>query len=812
VTFVGYWARAALRRQWRSLLLIAALFALIGGIALVALAGARRTQSAYPRFLSAQNPSTMAVDIGGVDAEGQAALGQIAQLPGVERASAYYAFYVAPWVDGQADPTQNFEVLGSVDGRYFDQDIFTPSDGRRPDPGRADEVAVNEAAAKAHGYHVGQRIDLATVSRSDVEDGVIPIEELQPRILTHATIVGVGAFIEEVLQDDTDRSPLMLMTPAYVQQADGYQLYAWLGLILDKGDDGVPAITREITERAGDSGSAFFRVTSTDTFHALQAVRPVSLALGVFGLIVAFGCVVFVGQALDRHVRLGRPERETALAIGALPSEIALSSAAGPALAVLVGAAGAGVLAILASPTMPIGRLREFEVAPGIDVDWTVIGLGSALLAFALLAVLAVVAIRETPDRVLRRNRKAPAFRGALLAGASNFPATMAAGVRFAFEPGTGRVVVPVRSVLAGTATAVAALVAALVFGASLTRLVDEPPLFGWNWDVAIVDGAGYGNTQPDVTDRLLGANGDVAAYSGAYFGSDRIDGQPVPLLGMPPSSVVTPPIRSGRMVAAPGEIVLGTATIERLGKGVGDSVSSSAGTLSIVGTATLPSLGVVHGEHTSLGVGGIVAYEQLPGWDRNITESGASGPNVLFVRFRDGVDRAAAAKRLEPLADQLSDYNGASVTRVQRPAEIVNASSIRGASLVLGLAIAVAAVGSLALALTTAVRRRRHEFALLKAVGFTRRQVAASVAWQATVTMLSGLVIGVPVGVAAGRFLWDRFADQLDVVAQPAVGVTPILAVAVAALLVANLIAVVPALTVRRVPAALALRDLALQ
>ena len=87
----------------------------------------------------------------------------------------------------------------------------------------------------------------------------------------------------------------------------------------------------------------------------------------------------------------------------------------------------------------------------------------------------------------------------------------------------------------------------------------------------------------------------------------------------------------------------------------------------------------------------------------------------------------------------------GVEVTAVQRSAEIVNADEISGSSAVLGGAIALSALASLALALTAAVHRRRRELALLKALGFTRRQVSATVAWQATSIIAVGLVIGVP-------------------------------------------------------------------
>ena len=55
-------------------------------------------------------------------------------------------------------------------------------------------------------------------------------------------------------------------------------------------------------------------------------------------------------------------------------------------------------------------------------------------------------------------------------------------GMRMALEPGHGRTAVPVRSALAGITVAVAAVVAAAVFGASLVALVDRTPPYGQNW------------------------------------------------------------------------------------------------------------------------------------------------------------------------------------------------------------------------------------------------------------------------------------------------------------------------------------------
>ena len=116
----------------------------------------------------------------------------------------------------------------------------------------------------------------------------------------------------------------------------------------------------------------------------------------------------------------------------------------------------------------------------------------------------------------------------------------------------------------------------------------------------------------------------------------------------------------------------------------------------------------------------------------------------------------------------------------VLRPAEIVNYRSMGTTPALLGVTLAAGAVAALALTLVSSVRRRRRELALLKTLGFTRRQLAAVVAWQSTVAVAIGIVIGVPLGIVIGRWLWDLFARAIHAVPQPTVPAVTIVLVAV--------------------------------
>ena len=125
-----------------------------------------------------------------------------------------------------------------------------------------------------------------------------------------------------------------------------------------------------------------------------------------------------------------------------------------------------------------------------------------------------------------------------------------------------------------------------------------------------------------------------------------------------------------------------------------------------------------------------------------------------------------------------------------------------------LGAALAAGAVVALGLTLITSVRRRRHDLALLKTIGFTRRQLSATVAWQATIAVAIGTVIGIPLGIIVGRSMWDVFARAIDVVPQPTVSALTIALIAAGALLLANLVAAIPARQAARTRIAVLLRS----
>ncbi len=100
---------------------------------------------------------------------------------------------------------------------------------------------------------------------------------------------------------------------------------------------------------------------------------------------------------------------------------------------------------------------------------------------------------------------------------------------------------------------------------------------------------------------------------------------------------------------------------------------------------------------------------------------------------------------------------------------------------------------------LVVSVARRRQELGLLKALGLVRGQVGAAVCWRATTVALVGIVVGIPLGVAAGQVVWRAFATNLGVVPVATVPVWVIAALGAGVIVVANLLAIAPALAAAR-------------
>ena len=142
-----------------------------------------------------------------------------------------------------------------------------------------------------------------------------------------------------------------------------------------------------------------------------------------------------------------------------------------------------------------------------------------------------------------------------------------------------------------------------------------------------------------------------------------------------------------------------------------------------------------------------------------------------------------------------------------QRPNGVTNYARIDGTPEVLAALLAVLGVAVLGQLVVISSRRRRHDFAVLKALGLLRRQVSEIAAWQVSTLAGLALLIGLPLGVAAGRWSWRLFGTGLGIPADAMVPVPLVLLMVPAVILIANAVALWPGRSAARVTPAQVLR-----
>ncbi len=171
----------------------------------------------------------------------------------------------------------------------------------------------------------------------------------------------------------------------------------------------------------------------------------------------------------------------------------------------------------------------------------------------------------------------------------------------------------------------------------------------------------------------------------------------------------------------------------------------------------------------------------------RQLYPSGFFKFHLILVRFQPGVAKAAAIKS----ANQAT--GGVGLEHDSPPPDVLNLRTGPYPADPDGHLLGPARVGAVGHALATAVYRRRHDIAVLRALGLTRPQVRATVAWQATTLAIVGLVFGIPLGLALARTLWRVVAERTPVQYVPPLALIAMLLVIPLSLLAVNILAAYP-------------------
>jgi len=804
--------RAGSRRRWAAWLAVALVAGVGAGVVIALLAGARRTASAYPRFVAAERAGDVLVAgkssfglIGSVDLDRVERLPQVATTA---RASVSLFFAGQLGNGREIGPADMFPVA-AADSRLGDVvERWKMLDGRRPDPAHADEATASFVLADRLDLRVGDTVRLHFVLASSFPrvaalllsqfgarltsapgSDATSIDALAdgPDVTVH--IVGIEASPAEFPPLGTDLSPALHLTPAWYHLYSDEVVSSPLSYVrLHRGDQ-LPAFARGIERLAPGQPVGLIASRPNQSAKVQRTIDLEATALRLLAALTFVALVFIVGQTMLRQAYVERGDDDVLRALGMQRGELVLVGVARASLiAVVAGFVAVGV-AVLASPLMPIGLARTAELHHGVDVDLLVVGLGLLATVAGVALVGTLAAWRSTqPVRTASGLDRTPWV--TRLLGSRRLAPSTTVGVRFALDPGRGPTSVPVWTGIVGVALSVTLLTGAWSFRASLRHLVDTPHLYGWNWDAktgapALPEIGGVlvpaFEKDPGITDVAAGTVVQV------QIRSDRVDA----LALDQQRGVIGPSILEGRPPGEAGEIALGTRTLHRLGRSVGDEVTVVLGSQSermrVVGRAVFPE----YGDAGELGTGALVTFDGI----RRLLPD--AHRNLFLLRFAPGRNHSAELARLRAaLAPVPTRTSG-------RPPDLEDLANLASLPAVLAVVLAGLAAATLAHTLVTSVRRRRRDLAVLKTLGFVRRQVSFVVGWQTTTLVVLALAIGVPLGAALGRWAWTAYADDLGAVVSPQVPPLPILLAVPVALLFANAVAAVPAwLAARTSPA----------
>jgi hypothetical protein len=803
VAAVWFVARTEFRHRWRSWVVLAVLVAVAGGVVLAATAAGRRTADAFPSFVRSYGFDSVVYAPQPIPA--------ITKLPEVSSATVITSpANGAPTCScGHAITSNTFSVFELEPGAFAH--FAKLLSGRMPAPSRVNETLASISLEKDYGVHIGDtlRIPFFTAAQAAQSNLSPTAEPAGPTVAMK--VVGIAVNEADFPSVGTPAYEVFA-TPAFDRAINPKTgVFTSYAVRLRRGHADLVRFDRD-TSALGAYGTGAQETTTSVT----AAIHPQAMGWWLLALLAGVVGAVMIAQALSRQATVEDDTYRTLGAVGLSPPRLVALGMVRAVFVGVVGALGAMAIAYALSPVAPVGEARYAEPSTGYLFDALVLvgGAAAVVLAVALLGVWpAIRGSRTRRRRVAEQGRRASTVVARL--SAVGAPPTTIVGVRRALERGYGRNAVPVGTAFTGTVLAVAALCCTTVFGASLSHLTSTPRLYGQPFRFWLNSFGGSGpaqadqlvaglRTQPDVTAITLGTSGSVTVNG---IATDAIAGRPV-RGGLLVSAV------NGRVPLADNEVALGVNTMRQAGAHVGSTVHVTFPLANgrvahsdyrVVGTASFPpDFGVV--ALTSGAVftlTGFVDAQCPPGTGgascRTTTANAAS--YVVLVGTKSG----AVGQRIEDA--YLKIYPNDAVAPIT-PENLVNFGQAVNFPLILGLILLLFGAATLVHVLVVSVARRRRELALLKALGFVRYQAAATVCWQSTTVALVGVIVGVPLGLAAGHVAWVSFATNLGVVPDPVVPVLTVSLLAVGVLVAANLLAVGPGLLSARELSSRALRS----
>ncbi|MBO3746843.1 ABC transporter permease [Streptosporangiaceae bacterium NEAU-GS5] len=776
---IGVWFGLEARRRRRSLAVLALLVAFATATVFAAVAGARRGDTALDRLRAITLPADVIAlpNDPKFDWTPVRAIPEVAALSGI----AIAPFFIddVPGLYGYLPPVDDVDMRGLERPVVFR--------GRIPDPAKSDEIAITEGFSARHGKDVGDQITLRLLSAEQAEDPNADWYHPEgPKVAVRVVGVIRSPLYSDQISGDyfTSLAPSAGLFTRYPANFIGaHQTYGFINALvrLKRGAADIEPFRRHLAEVTGRSDIELMDLARGDR-HRDDVIGFQSASFLGFGLAALVAALVLVGQSISRFVAAGLGDLTALRACGLTP-RLALAMCATPPVVAAAAGAVLGVAGgVAVSPLLPIGAAALVEPAPGFDVDVPAVVV--ALIAVPLITLAAALATGALTQFASRSG--ATRSRSAAAAGIARLPVPVpvVVGTRFALESRSG---VPVRPALVGAITGVLGVLAVFTFSAGVADAAENPARFGMTYELEAAFGEAGNDWGPTAAAlELMGRDPDVAGVSEHRVGVLNADKTSVTVYSFDAAAVRRVPVvmTDGRLPNDVDEVALGPTTAKALSTSVGSTVTLSGRPMKVTGIGF-----VVVGAHNDYDDGG---------WITPAAFSTIFGSKFKYhmasISLRPGADPEAVMGRLAPGLGALKGGGDHIVMApTEPPVQIAELRDLRQLPILLGVCLALLAVGAVGHALATAVWRRRHEVAVMRALGMTRGQARGVVVTQATVLAVIGLAFGVPLGLALGRMLWRITADRAPLFYEPPMAVLALALIGPVALAVANLLAVWP-------------------
>jgi putative ABC transport system permease protein len=501
----------------------------------------------------------------------------------------------------------------------------------------------------------------------------------------------------------------------------------------DPSAAGMAQVSQEVFDayNGTDESSPVQRITSRQQVMDSMASddRLLGLLLALFGVIALIAAPCAIANVVSGRVLMQRRDIAMLKAIGCTPGQVTAMLLAEQTL---LGVAGTG----LGLATATIATLPEFVRPPaGVPVTLTPLpGAWTALIAAGTVACVVIAAGvpawragRVSPVAAVQQPAppRGHLSRIARLSLLVRLPAALVVGARDAL---TRRL--PALLTVAGVAVPMAMITVALACWSTIGGFTSDPAHIGMAGALDVYPG-GLSISQAK---SVIAADPQVSAsYPAAEFDTP-LPGDNGTFVARAMGTSASPypfQVVAGRMFRTPYEAVAGQGFLDlmhvRVGELVDPTIDGAPVILRIVGRTIEPD---DNGDVLDFGLDALRAA------------GASSAPTFYSLVLKPGVASSAARARLLAASGDRLD-----VREVANPASQLGV--MRVVIVVAVILLAMIAMANLLTATDIGLRDHAHEAGILQAMGFTPRQVMASLVVSTTIATAAGIVAGTSAGLA---------------------------------------------------------------